>query len=68
MGYPGPLRGPLGEAGCSGLQWAPGRQGQNRRHLLVDALEVHQPGVPELKLDSGQGVQPVQQGLGRVFA
>lgn len=37
-------------------------------HLVMDALEVHQPGVPELKLDSGQGVQPVQQVLGRVFA
>ena len=34
----------------------------------MDALEVHQPGVPELKLDSGQGVQRIQQGLGRVFA
>lgn len=34
----------------------------------MDVLEVHQPGVPELKLDSGQGVQPVQQGLGRVLA
>ena len=46
----------------------PGHRGQKSHHLLVDVLEVHQPGVPELKLDSGQGVQPIQQGLGRVFA
>lgn len=41
---------------------------EQRPYLLVDALEVHQPGVPELELDPGQGVQPIQQGLRRVFA
>lgn len=30
----------------------------------MDALEVQQPGIPELKLHPGQGVQPVQQRLG----
>lgn len=35
-----------------------------RCHLVMDALEVHQPGVPELKLDPGRGVQPIQQVLG----
>lgn len=39
-----------------------------RPYLLMDALEVHQPGVPELELHPGQRVQPVQQGLGRVLA
>lgn len=34
----------------------------------MDALEVHQPCVPELELDPGQRVHPVQQGLGRVLA
>lgn len=34
----------------------------------MDALEVHQPGVPELELDPGQRVQPVQQVLRRVLA
>lgn len=38
--------------------------GAESHHLLVDVPEVHQPGIPELKLDSGQGVQPIQQGLG----
>jgi hypothetical protein len=39
-----------------------------RPYLFVNALKIHQPGVPELELDPGQGVQPIQQGLGRVFA
>lgn len=62
-----------------GARWARGPSGRpaagrpgatvgDRCHLVVDALQVHQPGVPELKLDPGQRVQPIQQHLGRVFA
>lgn len=39
-----------------------------RLYLLVDALQVHEPGVPELKFHTGQWVQAIQQGLSGVFA
>lgn len=56
-----------GPSGCRAAE-RPVPAVERRRHLVVDALEVCQPGIPELELHPGQGVQPVQQGLGRVFA
>lgn len=34
----------------------------------MDALQVHESGIPELKLHTGQRVQAIQQGLSRVLA
>lgn len=60
-----------GRVGAGGLRHQLGGAGSPRApgtrspgHLVVDALEVHQPRFPELELDPGQRVQPVQQGLG----
>lgn len=31
------------------------------QYLVIDALQVHCPSVPEIELGPGQGVQPLQQ-------
>lgn len=39
-----------------------------RQYLLIDALQTGHPGLPEIKLDPGQGVQPCLQLLRWVLA
>lgn len=34
----------------------------------MDAPQVHEPGVPEVKFHAGQWVQAIQEGLSRVLA